>query len=243
MNLISRTRVISIIAGVLALTATAAALKGAAVADSLTAANTALYLELVQRLENGDFSVDITDVRMAYAGSSLYSPYTIVEEEHCYQGIDSLQAGDATVALGCFYEAMRNNYLFPKAHWGAELALHQLGLHDLARFHTIVIAGILDSIREGGDGQSCNSAYVVIGNWEEYFLIYYTGHEPLGQAVIGSKDCLCDEVRIRNMETDVEDTLHFNINIPIDWDLSRKCEADLKRKNELFQNDVKNANN
>jgi len=234
MSISSRILSISVCVGALVMISAAPVSKPAFQADSLQAACTELYLELAQRLENGDFSANITDLRMAYAGSSLYRPYDIVCEEHCLQGRDAMEAGNYTDALGYFYKAMRPNYLLPKAHMGAEAAFSRLGLSDIARFHTPIVAGIALSIMRSGDGQSCDSAFVVIGNWETYFLIHCLGLEPMGQALLDRDGRFFDRMFVRDEETGVEDTLYFDISLILDWNLNRMQRWKLAARNREF---------
>lgn len=204
--------------------------------DSLQLLATKQYQALVKELAAGDTTVDLGEMRLAYAGSEFYHPYGDENGELCRQGDEALTSFKPSMALRFYREALMSCYCLPKAHYGAQLSSRFLGNDSLARFHQGVLSGILESILDGRDGQSPASAYIVIGNWEEFFLFNECGYEPLGQGVISHEERIYDRWVVEEKAAGVTDTLYFDINIQFDWMLNRMAVAKLLRCNQQTWN-------
>lgn len=72
----------------------------------------------------------------------------------------------------------------------ALIAMHDITNYAAERFYCY---GLIHSVASSGDGQSEKTAFKVISDVEEYFLLGDFGAEPIGQALQGS----CDVVRCK----------------------------------------------
>ncbi len=95
-----------------------------------------------------------------------------------------------------------------RGHYYTAISLSELGRDVEAENHIAWMEGLMDSIVESGDGNSCETAYVVISISEEYDALMLFGLERKSQALV-SGPMMCD--LITAVEEDGEEvSIYFN---------------------------------
>jgi hypothetical protein len=100
------------------------------------------------------------------------------------------------------------------AHFVAMAANREMGAIDIAEFHRTVFRGLIDSIRNSGDGKSLEKAWVVISVHEEYVILRVLGFMPSLQDVLHKDGHSYDVMKVKNIEDNTEQTFYFNVDIP-----------------------------
>ena len=83
-----------------------------------------------------------------------------------------------------------------------------------AEFHRTVFRGLIDSIRNTGDGKSPEKAWVIISVHEEYVVLRAMGLKPSGQSLMMDKGHAYDVMKAKD-EDGKEETFYFNTDIPM----------------------------
>jgi hypothetical protein len=97
------------------------------------------------------------------------------------------------------------------------VAQRELGQADLAAYHKFVFEGLLNSIRNSGDGKTVDTAFIVISTDEEYALFNYLGLRPQSQSLIKEKDHNYDRMVALDPRTNETVVYYFNIDKPFNW--------------------------
>lgn len=176
----------------------------------------AAYEALLKKLKGGDRAVDFKELRMAYAGSSGYSPYGGDREarQAMFAAINASQ-WDETLKQSA--KILEKNYVDINAHFGAFVANNKKGVADKADFHKFVVKGLISSITDSGDGKSADKAFVVISTDEEYALLNFLGLRPASQALLNKGGHSYDMLTAVDPKTNEKQDVYFNIDKPFGW--------------------------
>ncbi|HEX8284437.1 MAG TPA: DUF4919 domain-containing protein [Pyrinomonadaceae bacterium] len=174
------------------------------------------YEELLQRLKKGDRTVDLGELRMAYAESKDYSPYGGDREARGAM-FAALRAGDWEAALKQSAKILDKNYVDINAHFGAHVANARKGDAEKAAFHKFVLDGLVKSVRGSGDGKSMETAFVVISTDEEYALLNLMGLRPAGQSLMAGGGHRYDMLEAVDPKTNEQQKFYFQIDKPYGW--------------------------
>ena len=169
----------------------------------------AQFAELLSRAREADPGLDFTALRMAYAESDLYSPYggdrSVFEK--------ALREKDYAEAIRLGEERLKEDFLDVWAHWAVWQAANELGDQKRMDLHVYMLRGILQSIRDSGDGKSTETAFKVISTAETYFVLTVMGYRPKSQALQGKDGHSFDAMTVVDSESGAEVTLFFNVDI------------------------------
>jgi len=141
------------------------------------------YKQLLDRVKNGDQTVDYTALRMAFTETDDYSPYApsssslrpiyAAFNDHKFQ-----------LAIELADKVLEKDYVCPDAHQVASLSYGALGNEKKAEYHRLIAQKLLDSIRKSGNGKSMDTAMVVITTGEEYFVMREMGLKVTSQGLL-----------------------------------------------------------
>jgi hypothetical protein len=164
------------------------------------------YAELVASALKGDPNVDYTAMRYA----SLDAPknkkavyYTLAEMNA------PLQQKDFKKALKMANEVLQNYFVDINAHLIAANAYHGLNQNDEAEKQIGFARSLVKSILDSGDGETEETAFVVISVDEEYVVLRQMGIPPSNQSLSHGKNGWYDVLKSKKDGQDV--TLYFNI--------------------------------
>jgi hypothetical protein len=202
------------------LTVIALAVVGASAAladDGLT------YPALLQRLKAGDRTIDFTALRKGYAASPDYRPY-----ETNYRLREQLDAAVKAQryleALGLADRLLETKFLDLQAHLLCMSIARRTQDEGRFAFHRFVLRGVIDSVRQTGDGLSFQTAYAVTTMDEEYAVLQFLGVEVENTAVVAQGGHEYDRVDGTNMKTGSPVALYFQVDQPLAW-MKRQMQA------------------
>lgn len=171
------------------------------------------YATLLAALKAGNTGIDYARLRLSY-----------VDSPESKQARDTTKAEKAMgEALGAknFSEALKNaetvlasDYVNMDAHFIAYVANRELGAADKSEFHRAVFRGLVDSIRNSGDGKSAEKAWVVISVHEEYVMLRVLGFRPSQQSLLHKDGHSFDVMQVKNVDNGADETFYFNVDIP-----------------------------
>ena len=141
------------------------------------------YATLVGSLMAGNTNIDCTRLRMSYVDSPERSTIRMCPllRRRCSRlwgrkiYATALQNAETVLA---------SEYVNLDAHFAAFIANSEMGAADRAEFHQAVFRGLIDSIRNSGNGKSPEKAWVVISEREEYVLLRVLGFRPSEQSLV-----------------------------------------------------------
>jgi hypothetical protein len=174
------------------------------------------YEVLLERVKKSDASVDFKELRLAYTETSAYSPYGGDAESRRIM-FDALKSREFDKALQNAETVLAKNYLDIMGHFGCFVSHRELAHADKATYHKFVFDGLLNSIKNSGDGKSEETAFVVISVDEEYALLNWLGLRPTGQALIHKDSHNYDKMTMTDSKTNDTVTYFFNIDKPFNW--------------------------
>jgi len=174
------------------------------------------YEALLERVKKNDQTVDFKELRLAYTETREYGPYggDAASRRNMFA---ALKANEFDKALESASTILAGNYLDIMGHFGSFVAQRELGHADQATYHRFVFEGLLNSIKNSGDGKTTDTAFVVISTDEEYALFNYLGLRPTDQALIKEKGHSYDKMTALDPKTNQTVTYYFNIDKPFNW--------------------------
>ena len=170
------------------------------------------YATLLAALKAGDTQIDYARLRLSYMDSPEYKQAKDTSDAEKAM-TEALNAKDYTGALKEAETVLESDYVSIDAHFVAFVANRELGAADQAEFHLAVFRGLIDSIRNSGDGLSTQTAWVVIDVHEEYVLLRALGFQPSDQSLIQKDGHSYDEMKVKS-EDGKQQTFYFNVDIP-----------------------------
>jgi hypothetical protein len=170
------------------------------------------YATLLASLKAGDTQIDYARLRLSYMDSPEYKKAKDTSDAEKAM-VEALNAKDYTKALKEAETVLESEYVNIDAHFVAYVANRELGASDKAEFHRAVFRGLIDSIRNSGDGLSMEKAWVVISVHEEYVLLRALDFQPSEQSLLHKDGHSYDVLKVKS-EDGKEQTFYFNVDIP-----------------------------
>lgn len=183
------------------------------------------YEQLLERAKLNDTTLDFTALRFAYSQTDAYQPYRSdldVTEQRMWQAADD---EDYTGALKYAREILTKVYIDIDAHFIAWGASSVLDMNTERQHHFYMFSGLVRSVLSSGDGESEESAYIVICVDEEYSLLRAFQCDLEQQALLITDWGEVDQMTVTSYESGEHHVLYFNVSIPFGW-LSRNSEVE-----------------
>jgi hypothetical protein len=173
----------------------------------------AAYDALLDRARLRPPDVDFGALRMAYARSERYHPYSRYSDEEPAMK-QALDARDWRTVLEIAETALARNYVRARPHFWAMTANGNLGRAAAAAHHRAVMEGLLRSIAASGDGRTPATAMVVIDVQEEYDVMTFLGVTSRGQGLVreGGRAFDRHDVEARDGAGSI---LYFDVSLPL----------------------------
>ncbi len=171
------------------------------------------YASLLASLKAGKTDIDYTRLRLSYMDSPEYKAAKDVSDSEKAM-IEALNKKDYPAALKNAEIVLDSEYVNMDAHFVAYIANREMGAMDKAEFHRTVFRGLIDSIRNSGDGKSMEKAWVVISVHEEYVLLRVLGFTLSEQSLMRKDGHSYDVMKVKNAEDGTEQAFYFNVDIP-----------------------------
>jgi len=169
------------------------------------------YAKLLAAAMADPEAADFAELRLAYAARPDFDPYHLALESR--QAIEkALGEEPSPAAIEVLDQALAANYVDAEAHMAAALLHEQAGDRAKSDYHKKFARGLILSILESGDGRSPETAFVVIGIWEEYLLLNVLGLSPTRQGLFEHGGSHYDSISVTQGETSQAAELFFNID-------------------------------
>lgn len=183
------------------------------------------YDELIGKAEILDTTLDFFDLRMAYY--KYFQPAFRDTEIDNLKGktIQFLQKGEWQTGLDFAQQVLQKNYVEIESHLYCSYAYLQLGDTLKSDKYRYICDKLLESIFTSGDGETPETAYLVINVSEEYVVLRSLGLMAGTQALTNYKGQPIDVLIGYNPETKKEITFHFNVTLSF-----MKMEETFKKK-------------
>jgi hypothetical protein len=185
------------------------------------------YDELLARLKGGDTSIDFAALREAYATSPRYDPYPTDASRLKTSLFDAFAAKDCPRATDIAAKILDANYVNIDAHLIAGRCYGETGDAQRADFHQAIARGLLAAIAQTGDGESPETAFVVIAVDEELSFLRAQGYEVSDQALVNHAGRRIDRVEATDSDTGDAVVVFFDVERPLSW---REREAGQKKQ-------------
>jgi len=173
------------------------------------------YRLLLERVQKGDTTVDLNELRLAYADSPEYSAGGHPDEREAM--FRALQKKDYNNAIRHALKALEIEYVDIDAHHLLHIAYREMGEPEQSDFHHRIAGGLIQSILQSGDGKSTSTAFKVISTHEEYVILKVLGLTPQRQSLLKEEGHNFDVMEAVDLETKAKVTLYFNVDKPIAW--------------------------
>lgn len=171
------------------------------------------YASLLARVKNGDLTIDFKQLRFSYMDSPERhnAKDTSSDEKEMWQ---LLNKKDYKAAIEKADVVLASEFVNLDAHFVEFRAYQELQNGQQSDFHHAVFGGLIKSILDSGDGQSLQTAYVVISTHEEYVLLNLRGLRPNKQNLVMDHGHSYDVLEAIDPDTQKTVTLYFNVDIP-----------------------------
>jgi tetratricopeptide (TPR) repeat protein len=176
------------------------------------------YEELLHAAQADPTSADYTALRLAYARLSPYNPQEnlaymkeLVEAKATIR--QDMAQGRAQRALQTLADFLARDPLDADVHRLAASAYDRLRDKDKATFHRQFAQGLFDSVFCSGDGQSRETAFVVINPREEYLVLRALGTRFTVQRLDTQTGHMYDVFTLQGGAAS-EKKLYFHIYLP-----------------------------
>ena len=176
------------------------------------------YATLLASLKAGNTNIDFARLRLSYMESPERRKAKDVSDSEKAM-FEALSAKDFPKALKHAQNVLATEYINMDAHFVASVANREMGDAEKAEFHRTVFRGLIDSIRNSGDGKSMETAWVVVTVHEEYVVLRALGFKPSGQGLLEKDGHSYDQMKVKSAEDGTEQTFYFNIDIALKYEL------------------------
>lgn len=171
------------------------------------------YESLLEKVKKQDPSVDFTALRMAYADLPFKKGQT-TDTDLRKQLFPALGEKNYDKAIEIAGKVLAKNYLDIDAHIVSALAYEEKHDAEQEKLHNFVAEGLCRSILGSGDGQTLETAYVVISVEEEYTILRVLGWHLKEQTLLEGGGHHYDKMDVFNPKTQQKTTVYFNIDRP-----------------------------
>jgi hypothetical protein len=173
---------------------------GEAIADAppnpqgVTAPSAALYARLVEKARNGDADTNYTALRLSYAQTDGYDPYSASTSALFEDTWHALKVQDCTTALAKSTELLKIDFTRIMIHAMRSDCFDRLGDKANASRELMIGRGLAASLLGSGDGKSQATAFIVVTLNEEGFVLRGLGVTQAGQSLVTQNGHEYDEI-------------------------------------------------
>lgn len=159
--------------------------------------------------------IDFTALRYSYTKTADYNPYSPDDKKRAM--FEALNNGEFEKAIKHAQAVLEKNYVDMDAHFVCRIAYRETKNTEKQRFHEFVVKGLLDSIYDSGNGQTTETAFVVISTDEEYFFLRAYGFNVIKQSLVKINDRNYDKIDVEERKSGEKIIVYFNVDMPFNW--------------------------
>lgn len=172
------------------------------------------YYVLLDSIKQG-LSNDFFTLRMAHTKTSEYNPYDTRISNARDEIQNLINENKLNKALEQANQTLDYCYVDAYIHFLTHMIYDKLGDKEKADFHFSLVEKIFESIIFSGDGQTPQTAIIVISVNEEYALLSWFGLKMQSQSLIIQDGYNFDLLTVRDDEANEEYEMYFNVTIPM----------------------------
>lgn len=180
--------------------------------DFINALTSDIYISKLDSIKKG-LSTDFFTLRMAYAKTENYSPYSSQINDSLKKARTLIDSLNYQSALELLSRIQKTNYVNIPLHLYCGYIYKEIGDSIKSDFHYNIYNGLLNSIYESGDGISPKTAFIVISTKEEYHFLNWFNFRLREQSLIHADDFSFDMMKVTDPETTQEHEIYFNIEL------------------------------
>lgn len=170
-----------------------------------------LYHQLVERVLGGDAAIDYTALRLAYAFTDQYDPYAVHTRAPVADALKAMNAGDCAMALKKSDELLKTDFTIVALHVMRNTCFMRMKDQAKADLSLAIARGLVASLSTNADGRSRETAYAVVSQREESFVLFESDVAVTTQSTIKANGRVYDVVNGRVRKTGQPTTMWFNI--------------------------------
>jgi hypothetical protein len=172
------------------------------------------YATLLAQLKSGKTDIDYARLRLSYVDSPEQKNAKDTSDAEKAMTL-ALRNKDYPKAIAEADKVLAGEYVNLDAHFVEFVASQESANREQAEFHRTIFRGLLDSIRNSGDGKSTKTAWVIISVHEEYVLLRVLGYQPSQQSLSSENGHFYDVMKVKKADDGTEQTFYFNTDIPM----------------------------
>ena len=194
---------------------------------AITANTTANYsmFKYIDRLTPDDYyskldsiKKDLTDdfftLRMAYTKTSDFNPYDTDIADIYKSIVEAIHSSNYHHGLELADSILKHNYVDSRSHMYCGYIYKQLNDSLKSNYHNWCYEGLINSIKQSGDGRTARTAFIVITTKEEYGLLDWYNLQFKEQSLVMKDSHDFDILKAKDDEANEEYDIYFNIDIP-----------------------------
>lgn len=175
-------------------------------------ATTESYQDILRKVKQTDSGVSFLEFRLAYADSDDYKPGADPDTRNAMFG--ALNSKDYRRAAELAESILQDRYVDIYAHQAASVAYRELGDRAKATIHNGLARELVRSIVDSGDGQTPETAMMLISEDEETVVLQALQLKMVAQELMDVKGSTVD--RVETVDTgEGHVTLYFNLDVPV----------------------------
>jgi len=170
------------------------------------------YEDMLRKVKETDSGVSFREFRLAYADSSAYKPSSNPEARKSM--FEALSAKEFAKAAELAEDILQDRFVDIYGHQVASVAYRELGDRAKAAVHGSIARELIRSIVESGDGNTPQTAMLLISEEEESVILQALELKIVAQELIDVEGHTFD--RVEAMDSgDGMVTLYFNLDVPV----------------------------
>ncbi|CAN5274303.1 hypothetical protein BH20ACI2_BH20ACI2_00980 [soil metagenome] len=172
------------------------------------------YDELLSKVIRGDLTIDFKAFRHASVGRPNNA--TGAADAKAYIAmVKALNDKNFKEAVRIASEIQKTNFVDMNSHVVASMAYQGLGDAKKSKFHEGVYLGLINSILNGGDGNSTKTAYIVISIAEEFALLDALDLKRTSHSAITEDGRKYDVLTVTDKKTNETSKVYFNTDLVV----------------------------
>lgn len=148
-------------------------------------------------------------LRMSYTDTEEYTPYTF-DQEIVKEAFIFLKNKKYKNCLEASNKILTKEYVNIDGHYLSSICNFKLGLKEKEKYHKYVLEGLINSIKNNGDGKTINTAYTTISTHELYSYLSIYRLRAIDQSLKHDNYKVYDVMKVVNDQQE-EFILYFNI--------------------------------
>jgi hypothetical protein len=175
------------------------------------------YPDLIKRFVDGDTTLTSDDYFYIYYGTAFaenYNPYGTSDNEEKFYEFYNERKYKKAIPFG--EKVLKENPVNLTMSFKMLVCHHVLGDSAGMKKYVLRHLNLQNVIFNSGDGNSIETAYVVLNVSDEYNLLFSMERKSIRQALVGDTDVLTTIFEDEKSDKNTKD-IYFNVRMPLDY--------------------------